>query len=151
LQAVKRKFLIITIKINFEMIFEQNARYADNAGHGFDAPIQPILQGLAGLFGGDADLQAVFDGFMLQDIDFEGMSWKEIEDTIARLRREAEPRRARAMANQAEVERKAAKQVFAQTAALLDELEKRLLERKEMSWQNEYGHLLSDEDAVLEF
>jgi hypothetical protein len=58
------------------------------------------------------------------------MTWKEIEDTIARLRREAETRRARVMANQAEVERKAAQQAFWQSMAALDELEKRLFERK---------------------
>jgi len=118
-------------KHNFEIIFEQNARFTENFD---DMPTKSNIRNISDIVrlfdSGNTDLQTVFDGFMLQDIDFEGMSWKEIEDTIARLRREAEVRKARAEANQAEVERKAAQQAFRQSMALLDELEKWLYERK---------------------
>jgi hypothetical protein len=131
-------------KRNFEMIFEQNARNTDNDGCNFNTPIQPMIKDLAISFGGDAELQAVFDGFMLGDVDFEGMSWKEIEETLARLRREAEIRRTRAMANQVEAERMEAQVAFRQSIALLDELEKWLLEWKTQSYHNENKGLQSE-------
>jgi hypothetical protein len=117
-------------KRNFEMIFEQNARFTDDTIIHDIPPIEPLLKDLAGLFARDADWQTVFDGFMLQDADFENMTVRESEDTIARLRREAETRKARAMANQAEAERRAAGQAFGQIVDLLGELEKRLLALK---------------------
>ena len=115
-------------KHNFEMIFEQNAQHNNETG--FAVPIVRGISDFARFIGGNAELQAVFDGFMLGDVDFEGMPWKEIEDTLARLRREAETRKARAMANQAEVERNAVRQEFGQAVALLDELERWLVGRK---------------------
>jgi hypothetical protein len=135
-------------KQNFEIIFEQNAQNPENDEHGFNIPIQSIIKDFAVLFNDNADLQAVFDGFMLGDVDFDNMSWKEIEDTIVRLRRESETRKSRALANQAEAERKAAEQAFAQTIAMLDELEKWLVERKSKLNQND-DEILYDEDLEI--
>jgi hypothetical protein len=108
-------------KHNFEMIFEQNAK----SSHGDFTPfMQPLFQNFAGLFGGDNE-QPISSTF--GDIDFEGKSWKEIEEILARLYSEAETRKARALANQNEVEQKEAEHTFRQTVALLDEFEKWLL------------------------
>jgi hypothetical protein len=131
------------------MIFEQNAQYADHDSKYGTSSIEPILQDIAGLFG-DSDWQTVFDGFMLRDIDFEGMSWTEIEDTLARLRREAESRKSRAMENQSDAEYRARQQAFAQMMELLDDLEKRLLERMTLENQNEHDGAVYNDDYVLE-
>jgi len=122
-------------KHNFEMIFEQNAQHNNETG--FAVPIVRDISELARFIGGNAELQAVFDGFMLGDVDFEGMSWKEIEDTLVRLRREAETRKAKAMANQAEVERNAVHREFGQMMALLDEFKRWLVELKSAAKQND--------------
>jgi hypothetical protein len=137
-------------KRNFEMIFEQNTKITVSGEHRQPLSIQPILQDIAGMFNSGADWQSVYDGFMLQDIDFEGMTWQEIEDTIARLRREADTRRIRAMANQDEAERRTAQQTFAQTVALLDELEQRLTEQRAISSHDEHRESYDSEDDVLE-
>lgn len=120
-------------KHNFELIFEQNAQFAENnKTEEKEMPTNAVIQGvsdLSNLFE-DEGLVPVIDGFMLQDIDFEGMSWPEVERTIARLRREAETRASRVMANQTEQERKAEKQAYKQYLAMLDDFEDWLYERK---------------------
>jgi len=118
-------------KHNFEMIFEQNAQFTENIKTE-ETAANGITQGissLSDLFSG-GEYQTVTDGYMLQDVDFDGMTWPEIQQTIERMRLETEIRKSRAMANQDEQERKAAEQAFWQRMALLDEFEKWLYERK---------------------
>ena len=118
-------------KHNFEMIFEQNAQFEDNTARE-ESTANAIVQQLSGLSGmfSDSDYHTVTDGFMLQDIDFENMSWQEIQQAVGRLRIESEIRKSRAMVNQTEQEQKAAQQAFSQRMALLDELEQWLYDRK---------------------
>jgi|GEM_PF-5091289 len=96
-----------------------------------------MITNLANLLSEGAEMQSIFDSFMLQNIDFKGMTWKKIEETIEMLRYEADVRRSRVLANHDEAEKKAIQQAFSQTVALLYELEKWLFERKVELSQNE--------------
>lgn len=118
-------------KHNFEMIFEQNAQFAENTERE-ETNSNAAIQSLSGLVDmlSDNDYQPVTDGFMLQNVEFDGMTWPEIQQTIGRMRLETEIRKSRGMANQNEQERKAAEQAFWQRMALLDEFEQWLYDQK---------------------
>ena len=136
-------------KHNFEMIFSHNLSYAENNDEDDIMPsLEPLLKNLTGLFDHDNDSQSVIDGFMIHDVDFEGLSWIEIQEKIERLRREAEIRNTRIAAKQDEAAAKAAKRDFYQTMACLDELEKWLLESNAILNQND--EMLYEYDDHLE-
>lgn len=119
-------------KHNFQIIFEQNAMYNPEYELVYnETAVETFRQfgGIAEFFGGDTVFQSLFDGFMLKDVDFSNMSYHEIEEIIERLQHEAETRKARALANETELERKVAEQAYRQRMMMLDDLEKRLLTR----------------------
>ena len=118
-------------KHNFQMIFSHNSNYSENSDENATMPsLELFLKNIKGLFDNDNASQSVIDCFMIYDVDFEGLSWIEIQEKIDRLRREAEIRNTRIAARQDEAAAKAAKQDFYQTMACLDELEKWLFESK---------------------